>query len=194
MNPVTHFLNSWLVANAAGSNRSDRAIITVAGIAPDIDGIGLIADFLARNPQPNAYYYYQSYHHILAHNLAFGLLVTGLGFLISKRSWKTALMVFAIFHIHLLCDLIGSRGPEGYPWPIPYLWPFSDWQLSWIGQWALNAWPNVLITAITLGITLILAVKRGFSPLEMLSGPADKILVNTLRNSKLIKRKEIINK
>ena len=54
--------------------------------------------------------------------------------------WLTALLVFISFHLHLLCDLIGARGPDGDQWPIPYLKPFSNSvQLAWHGQWALNA-------------------------------------------------------
>jgi hypothetical protein len=50
-------------------------------------------------------------------------------------------------------DLVGSRGPAGYQWPIPYLLPFSNsWHWTWKGQWALNAWPNILITIIAVSI------------------------------------------
>jgi len=86
------------------------------------------------------------------------------------------------FHLHLLGDLVGSRGPDGYQWPIPYLYPFSaQWTLAWPGQWELNAWPNILITALVLGITLYLAWKRGCSPLEMVSLKADAAFVTGLR-------------
>jgi inner membrane protein len=51
----------------------------------------------------------------------------------------------------------------------------------WRGQWGLNAWPNVLITAVLLLITLWLAWRKGFSPLEMVSARADNTLVKALR-------------
>jgi inner membrane protein len=78
--------------------------------------------------------------------------------------------------------VVGSRGPEGYQWPIPYLAPFSSsLQLVWRGQWGLNAWQNILITIVLLMITLWLAWRRGFSPLETVSAKADSALVAALR-------------
>ncbi|MGD8946257.1 MAG: hypothetical protein PVI62_06330, partial [Desulfobacterales bacterium] len=55
------------------------------------------------------------------------------------------------------------------------------WQLTWDGQWTLNAWPNILFTGVLLGVTLYLAWRRGFSPLEMISKKADAAFVSTLR-------------
>ena len=94
----------------------------------------------------------------------------------------TVLLALAAFHLHLLGDLVGSKGPEGYQWPIPYLLPFSDrWQITWNGQWELNAWPNILLTAIFLVVTIYLACKRGYSPLELISKRLDDAFVAALR-------------
>ena len=54
-------------------------------------------------------------------------------------------------------------------------------QLSWHGQWALNAWPNLVITIGLLLLTLELAWWRGFSPLEMISTKADLVFVAALQ-------------
>jgi hypothetical protein len=60
--------------------------------------------------------------------------------------------------------------------------PFSSsLQFAWRGQWGLNAWPNVLIAIVLLLVTLWLARRRGFSPLEMVSAGADSSLVAALR-------------
>jgi hypothetical protein len=48
MSPVTHFLVGWVVANAGGLDRRDRTIVTMAGVIPDIDGVGVIAEYLTR--------------------------------------------------------------------------------------------------------------------------------------------------
>jgi hypothetical protein len=94
----------------------------------------------------------------------------------------TALLVFISFNLHLLCDLIGARGPDGDQWPIPYLRPFSNSvQLTWHGQWALNAWQNFLITGLLLLATFWLAWKYASSPLELVSQPANRALTQTLR-------------
>jgi hypothetical protein len=82
----------------------------------------------------------------------------------------TAFLVFISFHLHLLCDLIGARGPDGDQWPIPYLKPFSNaMQLTWHGQWALNAWQNFVITGVLLAATLWIARRDGSSPVELVS-------------------------
>src|SRR6185436_13080215 len=151
MSPITHFMTGWIVANSSEQlGRRERAIITVAAVAPDFDGLGIIAELLTRESS-HPLLWYSHYHHLLGHNLLFGLLLTFIGFLLAMRRWATALLVLLSFHLHLFCDLIGSRSPDGYQWPIPYLWPLSDrWQWTWAGQWELNAWPNFVITGISL--------------------------------------------
>jgi inner membrane protein len=60
--------------------------------------------------------------------------------------------------------------------------PFSRaCELTWHGQWALNAWPNFAITIGLLVVTFYLAWKRGFSPLEMVSIKLDTAFVASLR-------------
>ena len=89
-----------------------------------------------------------------------------LAWLLAKHRWKTAALVFLSFHLHLLCDLAGSRGPDGDSWPIPYLKPLSNAvQLSWRGQWALNAWQNIIIIIAMLSLTLWIGYRSGSSPL-----------------------------
>lgn len=182
MNPVTHFFTGWLVAEAGGLDKKrERAAVTVAAIVPDIDGLGIIAEKLtADSDQPMLWW--TEYHHVIGHNLGFGLLAAACVFGVTRRKTVAGLALLA-FHVHLLCDIAGARGPEGFQWPIPYLLPFSDaLQLVWSGQWALNAWPNIFITAVALCITFFLAWRRGHSPLEMISASADRAFVTTLRN------------
>jgi hypothetical protein len=94
----------------------------------------------------------------------------------------TAFLVFISFHLHILCDIIGARGPDGDQWPIPYLKPFSNaQQLTWHGQWALNAWQNFVITGLFLVATFWIAWRYGNSPLELISEPANQALTRTLR-------------
>lgn len=180
MSPVTHFLSGWVLANCARLNRKERAVVTLACVAPDVDGLGIIPELLTRN-SAHPLLWFTLYHHKL-HTLAFALVVAALAFLLADQKWKTALLALLSFHLHLFEDLLGSRGPDGYQWPIPYLSPFSSaWQLSWRGEWALNAWPNIALTAALLLVTFWLAWRRGFSPLEMISAQADVGLVAALR-------------
>jgi inner membrane protein len=180
MSPVTHFLTSWVVANATTFSRRERVLVTLAGVAPDVDGLGLIPEVLTRNTA-HPLLWFSEYHHVM-HNALFGLTVAVVSFLLATRRWKTALFALLTFHLHLLCDVAGARGPEGYGWPIPYLLPFSksvQWQ--WNGQWPLNGWQNFLITGILLLATFYLAWAKGRSPLEMVSQKADSAFVQALR-------------
>jgi hypothetical protein len=125
--------------------------------------------------------WFSLYHHAL-HNLTFALVVAVLAFALAAQRWKTASLALLSFHLHLFEDVLGSRGPDGDQWPIPYLAPFSSsMQLTWRGQWSLNAWQNIVITFVLLMITLWLARRRGFSPLEMVSTRADGAVVAALR-------------
>jgi hypothetical protein len=172
----------WVIANSARLNRRERAIVTLAGVIPDLDGIGLVAEITTRSWE-SPLLWWTDYHHVLAHNLTCGVLVSGIGFCLAKRRWLTAVLTMLSFHLHLVGDLVGGRGPDGFQWPMLYLYPFSDaWQWAWQGQWALNAWPNMLITAVLLAVTFVLARKQGYSPLELLSGTVDRAFVATLRH------------
>lgn len=190
MNPASHFLISWVVANAADINRRDRVLVTLCGVVPDVDGAGLITELLTENTVSPLIWYSQ-YHHVLCHNLAFGLLLAAAVMVFSDRRGVTALLALAAFHLHLLGDLVGSRGPDGYQWPIPYLFPFStNWNLTWNGQWELNAWPNILLTLLVVVLTLYLTWKRGHSPLEVFSPKADAVFVAKLRRGFQALKKE----
>lgn len=181
MHPFTHLLVGWTLANCAELERRDRMLVTVAGVLPDLDGLGVVADILTEKTR-HPTFYYDTYHHILCHNLAFGVLLSLLALGFAKRKALATGLVFLSFHLHLLGDLVGSRGPDGYQWPIPYLAPFSQaWQLSWSGQWGLKAWPNVTLSLLLLALALYWTWKRGRSPLEMVSLRGDAALVRTLR-------------
>lgn len=182
MSPITHFLTGWLVANAPdGLGRRERALVTLAGVVPDADGLGLVAELLTRD-SPRPLLWWTQYHHVLGHNLLFGVLAASAAAGLSKRRrWLAGALAFVSFHLHVLGDLIGARGPDGDQWPIRYLWPFSDVGFTWAGQWELNAWPNFAITGAALLLTFLLARRRGYSPLEMISARADRSFVQTLR-------------
>ena len=202
MSPVTHFLAGWLLASIRSKDtplltRREKALVVAAAVAPDLDGLGIIPELLTRNSS-HPLLWFSRYHHSL-HNLGFALLCTAAAFLIANQSnfafgpairgrripthpWLTAALVFLSFHLHLLCDLLGSRGPDGDQWPIPYLAPFSNaLQLTWQHQWALNGWQNFSFTLLLLIVTLLIAWKFASSPLELFSGQANHSFVQVLR-------------
>lgn len=181
MSPVTHFFASWLIAAAPRLDRRDIALITIAGIAPDIDGLGIVPELFTRT-SAHPLDWFSRYHHVLAHNLAFALAITALIFVLADRKWLTSLLALIAVHLHFLMDILGSRGPDGYSWPIPYLEPFSSRvQLTWSGQWALNSWPNIAITCALLALTVGRALQINRSPVEIFSPAADRQVVGALR-------------
>ena len=182
MSPLSHLFIGWLVAETAPSlSRRERALVTFSGVIPDIDGAGVIVELLTRDTS-HPLLWFSEYHHTL-HGLLFSVLVA----LAVASFSKKRLTVFALselaFHIHLLCDLAGARGPDGVQWPIPYLFPFGAVaMLSWKHQWYLNAWPNFLITGIAMFTTAWLARARGYSIVSIFSEKADAAFVAALRN------------
>jgi inner membrane protein len=97
MSPVAHLLVGWVVANTANLNRRERAAVTVAGAAADLDGLGVIAEIFTRESD-HSLPWFSDYHHVLGHNLAFGLVVVGTSALVATRRWKTAGLALLTFH------------------------------------------------------------------------------------------------
>src|SRR6185369_15721062 len=116
MSPITHFLASWLIAVKTTDNPRDTALVTLAGVAPDLDGLGLVADIALKHQEA---FLYQQYHHWLAHGLFGALLCSGLFACLGRRRVAVFFLSLLTFHLHLLCDLVGSRGPTPNDmWPI----------------------------------------------------------------------------
>ena len=183
VNPITHALSGWCLAEASTRlTHRDRAIVTASAVAPDLDGFGMLPELLTRNTR-DPLFWWTDYHHTLGHNLLFAVVVAAVATMLAaaRNRVRVALLAFGGVHLHLLGDLIGSRGPDGYQWPIPYLYPSDSVSLTWDGQWFLNAWQNVVITIVLLAITFVLAWSRGYSPVGLFSGRADAAFVKALR-------------
>jgi len=173
--PGAHALASWLAAHALRLPRRERRLVTLAGVLPDLDGLGLLMD-LANAARHRTTTLYDDLHHVLGHNVFAGLLLV-LGVLLlarRARAWA-ALGALATFHLHLLADLAGSRGPDGYAWPLAYLWPARPGgALAWKGQWALDGWQNLAILAGLFLLAGLVAARRRRSFLEVVSTRLDR--------------------
>ena len=184
MNPISHFLISWNVSALCAADKRDRVLITLGGILPDADSLGIVAELITKNSR-HPLNLFSEYHHQLTHNITTAIVGAIAVLLLAKRRLFTTLVFFGVFHLHLLCDLIGARGPEGYQWPSNYLFPFSSAiQLTWQYQWPLNSWQNMAITLAMLGMVFILVWKKGFSPLEVFSAKADRLFVQAVNKYK----------
>jgi inner membrane protein len=183
VSPETHLLASWLIAAKTTNNPRDCRLVTLAGILPDLDGLGLLVDWASpalgfRNTQ-----YYGEYHHYLLHGVFGGLLITAVLTCFARRRWRVALLALLVFHLHLLCDFVGSRGPSPSDlWPIYYLGPFKTHPMwLWAGQWRLDGWFNRYLTVALFLWALWLAVPLGHSVLGVFNRRADAVFVAVLR-------------
>ena len=148
MNPETHLLASWVIGAKTTDNERDCRLVALAGILPDADGLGLIVDAATRAVGATKTFLYEHYHHYLLHGFLGCILITMLVTLFAKRKWRVMLLAVLVFHLHLLCDFVGSRGPDPVDlWPIFYFGPFDKNPMwIWKGQLPLDAWPNRLLT------------------------------------------------
>lgn len=178
MHIATHTLLSWLVAESKPIDRRGRIAVTLAGIVPDLDGLGAPFEKFSDGALP----WFSEYHHKILHNGLAAVAVAVLCWACCRRDWRVGLLALIAVHLHFLCDIAGSRGPDGYDWPIPYLLPFSDWKWTWSGQWALNAWPNILVSFLALAAIAWLGARRGRTPMEILSPRLDGIVVARLKS------------
>ncbi len=165
VNPIVHAELSWLAAQAL-PDRRDRVVVTLAGVLPDLDGLGIVF-----GPEVYARFHHQLSHGYLAAGV-FGLLAALLG----RRKGRTALLALATFHLHLLCDLAGS-GPD---WPIYYFWPTSMREWMWSGQWDLASWQNGVIGVIASVLCLATAFRWRRTVVELFSLKADAEVVRAL--------------
>lgn len=138
----------------------------IAAAAANLDGLGLL---VSAN-------YYAEYHHVVARNLLFGLLLTaGLTAFSSHRTRGFGLY-FTLLHLHLLLDYFGS-GPG---WPIVYFWPFSATGFQSQYAWPLASWQNFLATGVLLGWVIAIAIRRGRTPLEAIMPSLDARILHRL--------------
>jgi len=184
MNVVTHALSAWPLAAPLLGSRRDRALVTAAAVLPDLDGIGIVVDFVTRQSAAlTDTDYYQQFHRAYGHGLPAAVLIAALAAALGVERRRTALLAFLAVHLHFLGDLIGSRGMELESiWPVPYLAPFSDaLTFSWSGQWPLVSWQNTSITLVLIGFALWAGLRYGATPAQLFSPRADAEVVAALR-------------
>lgn len=166
MNPIVHAELSWLGAQRLPERR-DRLLVTLAGLSPDLDGLTLLAGEEL----------YGRWHHVLTHGFASALLISGLLAAFARRRLAVFGLALAAFHLHLVCDLLGS-GPG---WPLYYFWPLSRHEWFWDGQWDLASWQNSLIGLSATLAVLACALPYGRTVVELLSLKADAQVVAAVR-------------
>jgi hypothetical protein len=166
MNPIVHAELSWLLTLRLRERR-DRVLVTLAGLAPDVDGLTLLGGEAL----------YGRYHHVLTHGYLAALVTMALCTALARQRLWVAGLSLAAFHLHLLCDLAGS-GPG---WPIHYYFPHSMKEWFWKGQWNLASWQNTLIGLAATLACLACALRWRRTAVELLSTRWDAEVTRTLR-------------
>ncbi|RPI75200.1 MAG: metal-dependent hydrolase [Desulfobacteraceae bacterium] len=183
MSPITHLLASWTSADLFRLDSRNRTLVTLCGLLPDLDGIGILADLSSRIIGKPDQSFYTLFHHSLLHGLPAAILIPGLLALFATRRLLVFSIGFLVYHLHLLFDLLGARGitPDDI-WPVPYLAPFSDrLTLSWSYQWPLNSPINIIFTIVLLGYVFYRAVKSGYSPVGIFHKKADIVFTAVVK-------------
>jgi inner membrane protein len=182
MSPITHLFASWIVAASTTDNPRDCRLVALAGIVPDLDGLGVVVDLVNQALGNEPTFLYGRFHHLLLHGVFSGLAIAAIAGCFARRHLRVALLTLAVFHLHLLCDLVGSRGPSPEDlWPIHYLAPFSfRWTWFWQEQWRLDGWPNRLVSVVLFAGSLWLAVRVGHSFVGVFSRRLDHVFVRVL--------------
>lgn len=180
---MTHLLVGWTIAEAFTTDRRERIWISLAGVFPDLDGLGVVVDIANRALGQPEMYLFEKWHHVFLHGLPGAVVFVVVAMLFGMRGFRPLAWGFVSFHLHLLCDLVGSRGPTpGEIWAIEYLSPISHaLTMQWTFQWALNAWPNQMLTLGLIVWALGRGIRNGATPVSIFSERADSEVVAALR-------------
>lgn len=167
-----HLLISWLTTVEVLKDRRERVVTTLAGVAPDLDGLGIISDMITGTTN-----YYAEYHHYLGHSIFSATLFASIAMLFSKtQHLRVWILSFLVVHLHILCDVIGSKAPDGFHYPIYYFSPInSDFSLIWEYQWELNSWQNQIIFVSLLGVSFFYLKRKRITFLEVISSRLNEV-------------------
>lgn len=163
MPPLTHALTGWCIGNLVVRDPRQRFACIVLSVIPDVDGLGILASAS----------YYQRYHHILAHNLAFAILSSLVAYFWTKGGHRVFAAYLLVFHLHLLMDLFGS-GPG---WGLAYFWPFSMHYFESKYAWSFNGWQNYATLTVLLLWTIGILYRNRRTPFEFIAPRFDALLL-----------------
>jgi hypothetical protein len=180
MHVQTHILSGWCVGNLVPRfGARERALCMVAAAMADLDGLGIVV----------SQEWYWDYHHVLGHNLLYGVVLCAVLAVFSRRGARGLgfVLYLGLYHLHLVMDYYGS-GPG---WGIAYLWPFSQWQWRNGDAWGFQSWQNLTAAAGMVAWAVLIANRRGRTPLEAVMPNLDAQLARRLGFTPVAKKDEI---
>jgi len=141
-----HLAISWLIGHRLPERR-DRRLVTWAGVVPDLDALSLLGGAGA----------YSEYHHVVTHGVVAAVAVTALSATFARQRLPVLLLSFLAFHVHLLCDGLGS----GRDWPIVYFYPFSRHEFYTPYGWPLASPQNAIVWLVAVALTVWIGITLG---------------------------------
>lgn len=157
----------WSIAHLGRADRPTRSWCLIASIIPDADGLTLLGGVE----------FYRTYHHVLAHNLLVGTLVT----LAATRWTGIAIRPVLLTAVSFLAHLVGDYFGSGPGWGIQPFLPFDAALFLCPFAWELNAWPNVLLTVILGADALRIVSRHDRTPLESIHHGLERTAVDYFR-------------
>jgi membrane-bound metal-dependent hydrolase YbcI (DUF457 family) len=168
MQVLIHLAISWLIGHRLPERR-DRRLVTWSGVAPDLDALSLLAGAAA----------YSEYHRVVTHSLVAAVVTTAICAACARKRWKVTLLSLLAFHVHLVCDLVGS----GRDWPIVYFYPFSRHEFCTPYGWPLASPQNAVAWLAAVALTIWIGITRGRTFAEaFLPARADAAVAKALRH------------
>src|SRR4029079_1025852 len=151
MHVPTHILSGWCAASLLKLTPRERLCAMIAASAADVDGLSYLFGEGT----------FQTYHHLLCHNLLWAVVVAVVLVQFSTHKPKAFVLYLLLAHLHLVMDYFGS-GPL---WPIYYLWPFNG-RFYFVNKdgWPFTSWQNTSIAAALLAWTIGIAYRQGRTP------------------------------
>ncbi|HTL27961.1 MAG TPA: metal-dependent hydrolase, partial [Tepidisphaeraceae bacterium] len=144
----------------------ERLFCMIAATGADLDGVTFLFGQTA----------YQTWHHVLGHNIFLVVIMTSLLTIFSQHRWKALPLYFALAHLHLVMDYYGS-GPD---WPIYYLWPISSLRIRNYAAWPFLSWQNIIALIVFLVWTVVIARQNCRTPFELIAPEVDHRILGWL--------------
>ena len=157
MHIPTHVMSGWCIGASLPLTARERLACVMMASLADLDGISLAWGWAT----------YRRWHHVLGHNLFFGLLLALACSRLAApgRRLMLALLGLGLFHLHLVLDYYGS----GSGWPIHYLWPVADFQVVNPDAWDFGSWQAYATMGALFVWTLAIALFKRCTPFELIA-------------------------
>jgi hypothetical protein len=168
MHLLTHVLTGWVAGNVLGQVPKVRALCMGVSLLPGIDGLSLIGGIEC----------YQTYHHVIAHNLCFSVVLCSLTACFTTERVKKTVLFIVLYNLHILMDVYGS----GIGWGIAYLYPYSTSMYFSTYAWEFSGWQNFLALTSVIITTILIALFQNRTPMEFVAPRFNGIILKILKS------------